>query len=105
MAFRLDPPASPPFPPQRHIDQKKRINRLLFQSGGPLHLFFLLISFPGRPLWAAPPRAPKAAKPNFSAEKNTLGKSEEPIHLDSYKLEYFKEQDLYIAEGSAVVQQ
>lgn len=66
-------------------------------------LLFVLISFPGRPLWAAPPKGPKAAKPNFSAEKNTLGKSEEPIHLQADRLEYFKEQDLYLANGSVVV--
>lgn len=107
MAFCLAPSTSPDSSPQTPTDKKKRINRSLPQ-GRCFLLFFLLVFLvllPGRPLRAAPPRAPKAAKPNFSAEKKTLGESEEPIHLESDRLEYFKEQDLYVAEGSVVVQQ
>lgn len=103
MAFRLDPI----FPTRKQAGPKKRIDPL-FLRHRPLLLFFLLIiliSPVPKALWAKTPQTTKPTKPNFSAEKNTLGKSEEPVHLDSDRLEYFKEQDLYVAEGSVVVRQ
>jgi LPS-assembly protein len=107
MAFRLDPSIPPAFLPQRESDQKKRARRSLSQRRHLLLflLFIFSISFGGGAVGAETAQTSKPAKPNLSAAKNTLGKSEEPVQLQSDRLEYFKEQDLYVAEGSVVVVQ
>ena len=84
MALRLRHPVRPPSCPA-------------------IFLFSLLIFFilPNGPLQAQPA---KPAKPTFPAVKKPGGTGE-PIHLQSDRLEYLKEEDVYLAEGSVVVQQ
>lgn len=81
MALRLPHPVRPPSRPA-------------------IFLFSLLIFFilPNGPLRAQP------VKPTFPAIKNPGG-TDEPIHLQSDRLEYLKEEDVYLAEGAVVVQQ
>jgi LPS-assembly protein len=107
MALRLEPSTRHASQAQERPDQRARFTLPL---PPPIYLFlfsFLILFFHSAdwPLWAKTPAPAKPAKPNFSAEKNTLGKSDEPIHLQSDRLEYFKETDVYSAEGSVVVQQ